>query len=39
MAKGIKLPKINKILTVGAIVLVMLYLVNRIPAVKKLIGE
>lgn len=39
MGKGIKLPKINKILTVGAIVLVTLYLVNRIPAIKKIIGE
>lgn len=39
MARGIRLPKINKILTVGAIVLVTLYLVNRIPAIKKLVGE
>lgn len=36
---GLRIPSTKKIFTIAAIVLLVLFAVNKIPAIKKLVGE
>lgn len=36
---GLKIPSTKKIVTIAVITLLMLFVVNKVPAIKKLIGE